>query len=245
MAGQRPIAFPAGPLVAMRPPRTRPSPPEFERFATPSPPRLGEVAVSRDYPAKFELTRQGDPALCVFLIESGMVKLIMGHADGRPDRIVALRGRGWVLGADAVIAHEPYVATTITLAPSKVAKLPADEFLRLLESDRELAKHIHQMHAREVTAGHTQLGDESTPAKVRLLSLLADLTSAFKPDPRTDEVRVKVPLRQLEIAQLLGVAPQYLSKLLKEMEGEGVLRRAKDGIVVYHAKLNLQRPEMN
>ena len=229
----------------MRPPQTRPIPPEFERFSTPPPPRLSEVSLSRTYPAGFELTRQGDPALCVFLIESGLVKLILGHADGRQDRIVALRAHGWVLGADAVIAHEPYVATTITAVPSKVAKLGAEEFLRLLVADRSLARHIHEMHAREVTASHNQLGGESTPARTRLLWLLADLAIPIKSEQRADEVRVRVPLKQWEIAQIIGVAPPYLNKLIKEMEAEGVLRREKGWIVVYDAQLNLQRPEMN
>lgn len=191
------------------------------------------------------MTRQGDPALCVFVVESGLVKLILGHADGRHDRIVALRAHGWVLGADAVIAGEPYVGTNITVVPSKIGKVAAGEFLRLMETDRALAKHIHEMHAREVVAGHVRLADESTPLKTRLLWLLADLAVATKPDPRTDEVHVKVPLKQWEIAQLLGVAAPYLNKLIKQMESEGILGREKGGIVVSRARLEAQRSEMN
>lgn len=57
--------------------------------------------------------------------------------------------RGWVLGAAAAIANDLYVATAVAVVPSKVAKLDADEFLRLLETDRSLSSHIHGMHARE------------------------------------------------------------------------------------------------
>ena len=244
MDGLCSLAFPPV-SAAMRPPQARPDPPEFERFSTPSPPRLGEVAISRTYEAGFELERQGDPALCVFLVESGLVKLLIGHADGRQERIVTLRSSGWVLGADAVVAHQPYAATAVTIHPSGVGKIAADEFLRLMETDRALAKHIHEMHAREVIAGQAQLGDESTPVKVRLLQFLADLASATTSGPGSDELRVKVPLKQWEIAQLLGVAPPYLNKLIKEIEGEGLISRQRRGIVVHLAKLDLRRLELN
>ncbi|HEY2956364.1 MAG TPA: Crp/Fnr family transcriptional regulator [Candidatus Eisenbacteria bacterium] len=205
---------------------------KFEHFAVPSRQRISQFSRLRLCRAGLELFRQGDPAESVFLIERGLVKLIRAHSDGREDRIVGLRARGWVLGAAAAITNEPYVATAIAVAPSQISRLAAPEFLRLLETDRALSRRIHQMHAREVCGSLSQLGDESTSARTRLRRFLEDLASANGPVAHPREVRIEIPLRQWEIAQLLGVAPPYLSELMKEMQAKGVFRREEPGVLV-------------
>ena len=43
---------------------------------------------------------------------------------------------------------------------------------------------------------------------------------------------IRCPLRQWEVAQLVGVTPSYVSQLLGELEREGVVRRERGWIWV-------------
>ncbi len=46
-------------------------------------------------------------------------------------------------------------------------------------------------------------------------------------------VRLKLPLKRKEIAQMLAVVPSYVSDLFKELEGEGIiLRESRSAILV-------------
>jgi len=49
-------------------------------------------------------------------------------------------------------------------------------------------------------------------------------------------IRFELPLRNWELAQLLGVTPEHLSRILRDLTKEGIIRRAKGWILV-------ERPE--
>lgn len=211
---------------------------DFERFAIPSSIPISEFSPGRLHRAGSQLFSQGDPAQSVFRIEGGLVKLIRSHADGRGERIVGLRARGWVLGAAAAIANELYVATAVAVVTCKVARLGAAAFLQRLGSDHSLMTHILGMHAHEVCSSLTQLGAESISATTRLRQLLVDLASPIRTGDHPHEYRVEIPLRQWELAQLLGVAAPYLSELLSDLETEGALRREGHGVMIIHSDLD-------
>jgi len=65
-------------------------------------------------------------------------------------------------------------------------------------------------------------------ARQRLEQLLLQMISSKS----QKEMRLKWPLKLEEIAQLIAVQPEHLSRVLKEMEEEGMIQREKGGIVV-------------
>lgn len=186
-------------------------------FAHSAPGTISAFPTGRYRPAGYEVLRQGEPVDSVYFIERGLVKLVRAHPDGREERIVGLRSRGWILGAAAAIAREPFVVTAITVTPSLIARLSRQEFERLLASDPTISRCVHQMHAREVCAGLAQIGEDGIPARKRLqhfLSILAPADGRWPP-PLDD-----LPLRQWEIAQLVGVTRQYLCRLMAELAAD-------------------------
>jgi CRP-like cAMP-binding protein len=99
------------------------------------------------------------------------------------------------------------------------------------------------MHSNEV---HTELEHvvelNALSARRRFEHLLRRLARALQPSGE-DEVRVTIPLRQREIAQLIGVTAPYLSELTRELEVCGWLRREKDSLVLLHPCANRHRTE--
>jgi len=45
-------------------------------------------------------------------------------------------------------------------------------------------------------------------------------------------MRIHNPLKHWEIAQLISVTPQHLSRLLKRLEEEGIIRRNKGWLII-------------
>jgi len=190
------------------------------------------LAPAQVYPAAIELYQQGSPAQEVYFIDRGLVKLIYLEQDGR-ELIVDLRSPGWLLGAASAIVQKPHSVTAVTLTRCHLRHIPADLFLSLLKSDTQLSWQLHQMHSHEVcdqVSRVVQLGCLS--ARHRLEHLLWQLISALELNGAQKDVRLQLPLKHQEIAELIVVTPAYLSRLFNQLEKEGSLQRKKGWLII-------------
>jgi CRP/FNR family transcriptional regulator, cyclic AMP receptor protein len=176
--------------------------------------------------------RQCELASEVFFIETGTCKLVH-HRPNVGDKLVGLRGPGF-LAADAAILSLPYPVTAVSLSVCCISRLPAGRFRDLVRSVPEFSWQLHRMLSEELyleTGRVAELGELS--ARERLLQFLDNLHRDVPQDGELrDEVRVRVPLKQWEIAQLLAIAPPYLCTLIGQLEREGLLRRESDTFVL-------------
>jgi CRP/FNR family transcriptional regulator len=180
------------------------------------------------FPTLTELFTQGSPSHGVFCLHSGLAKLINLGRDG-DEFIVGLRSSGWILGAAAVMIQEPYPVTAVTVTPCCLHFIPSADFRRLVDLDAEFARHLLQLYSREVYDQTSQMAMLGTlKARQRLERLLAQLI----PPHEQNETRLKLPLKFEEVAQLIAVKPEHLSRVLKQLEDEGLIRRDKGWIIV-------------
>lgn len=186
-------------------------------------------------PPAVVLFQQGEPAGQVYLIRRGLVKLLRMEEGGQ-EMIVALRRPGWFLGAAAVILGEPYPVSATTVTRSHFSHLSADQFRRLLKDDLSFSWQLHQMHSSEVysqTIRFAEMG--GLRARKRLRQLLwefaANQATQERPGAGRD-IRLEIPLKHWELAQLLAITPVYLSRLLQQMEEEGLIRRSKGWLII-------------
>jgi CRP/FNR family cyclic AMP-dependent transcriptional regulator len=177
------------------------------------------------YPAGCTITEQGAPASEVFHIEQGLLKLVRLDRSGG-DAIVGLRSSGCFLGAEAVLLDDSHPVTAITLSPCLLSRMDAGAFRERVRSNLEFSWHLHVAHCRELQDDTVQRADfASLPAKDRLLRVFERLAG----DEREGRaVTVRVPLKQWEIARLIGVTPQYVCQLMAQLESEGMLERNGD-----------------
>ena len=47
------------------------------------------------------------------------------------------------------------------------------------------------------------------------------------------EIRLQLPLKKQEIAELIAVTPEYLSLVVKRMQQQGIIRWNKSWLVIY------------
>ena len=187
--------------------------------------KLSQIAV---YPPAAELFRQGFRAQGIYCIHSGLVKLVNLTPDGK-ELIVGLRSSGWILGAPAVIIQKPHPVTAVTLMHCHLHYCPGVDFLRFAKFNVEFSKHLLHLYSCEVYDHIRHLVMLGTlTARQRLEQLLLQMISSKS----QKEMRLKWPLKLEEIAQLIAVQPEHLSRVLKEMEEEGIIQREKGGIVV-------------
>lgn len=185
----------------------------------------------KDQPPGTELFTQGHPIRHIYLIERGVVKLTHTDMAGH-EMIVVLRPSGRMLGATSVILDNPAPASAVTLTACQVRCLSAEVFSSLLENDIEFLHqvlHAISQNSYEQTIHLSQLGTVS--ARSRLAYLLLQ----FIPDSAQDqggEIRLKLPVTKADLARLLAISPEHLSRKLGELEKMGIIRRSKGWIYV-------------
>jgi CRP-like cAMP-binding protein len=191
---------------------------------------FGKWGVVRNYASRSELFQQGTPADDVYFIHEGMVKLVWGESTGK-QTILRLRWSGSFIGVPAVVTGQPYLTSTITLVPSVLERIPAEKFLQHLQTDPDFAWKVHQIQSREVHEQLNWLGEMACcSARSRLRNFFSRLTEVRKVDGKKS--RVRLPLKQKEVAELIAVTPEHLSRLLHELSRDGLLQLRRGSIVI-------------
>jgi len=194
--------------------------------------KLSDLAATQAYSPGVQLFQQGCPAEDVYFIGSGLVKLTILDQGGT-EVIVCLRSAGWILGATAVILKESHQTSAATLTRCQLQRVLAADLRKLLKSNPELSWCVHEIHSRELRTHLERLTALATQsARSRLTHLLSQVIQGSDSDVSTQEYALKIPLRQWEIAQLLAITPEHISRLLKSLERDGLVRRQKSILVI-------------
>lgn len=193
---------------------------------------LDKLAPSQIYPADVVLFQQGALAREVYFLDSGLVKYSHIIRRGR-EFIVDLRFPGSLLGIASVIVQKPYPVAAITLTQCRLRRIAATDFISSIRLDSSFSWSVQQMQCYELyneVARIVQLG--SLSAQDRVEHLLWQLNSVMSLNQKGKEIRLRLLLKRWEISQMVGITPQYLSKLLKHMEEDGIIRQEKGWIVI-------------
>jgi CRP-like cAMP-binding protein len=182
-----------------------------------------------------ELITQGRSVDQVWLIISGMVKLSFVEQYGG-EVISNLRSAGCIVGAEAALLEESSLVTATTVTSCQVRHFPADGVRHLLQSSATLAFHMSRTIARETLDQTTAMMDATSgKARQRLVHLLRQL-SVRRTNTDSGSLPSIVPLKRHELAKLLAVTPEHLSRLIRILQHEGILHREKRGVVLQNTK---------
>lgn len=166
-----------------------------------------------DYPSGAVIYHAGAHGDWLFTVRAGAIKLVRYSSDGA-QRILRILRPGDVCGLEALV-RPAYEHTAITLAPTKLCRIPRGIVERLNRETPRLQKplleHWHAALA-EADAWLAELAAGHADVKTRVARLLLRLSG----DSRPGEV---IRLSLEDIGAILGVAPESASRAL------GLLRR--------------------
>lgn len=98
----------------------------------------------RSFEAGEIIMRQGDTGDCAYLIEDGMVEIIIEKPDGRIQH-VGTRGPGALIGEMAIVDSAPRTATVRALKPCKMLEITKDDFTNRLTGADPVMQMIMQV----------------------------------------------------------------------------------------------------
>ena len=167
----------------------------------------------REVDKSITLINQEEKASSVFLIRRGLVKL-RAISPGGGELILGLRASGWYAGGASVISQTSSIYSVITLTPCTVSEIPAHLFRSALMDSAKLSRHFLDTVCNELTsiaAAQTHL--MSSSPEERLMQFLRERS----PDLRRQVLDPLPALKQIELAMLLGMTPEHLSRLFRRI----------------------------
>jgi CRP/FNR family transcriptional regulator len=175
-------------------------------------------------PAQRRVFSQGQLADHLLLVSSGSVKVFARSSEGREVVLYRVQtGEMCTLTTACLLGHTAYPAESITETETVAIKLPADQFDRLLNQSDSFRRFVFagfSSRLAEIMKRFEQLLLDSVHRR------LAD----FLLQRRNDEGVVGMTHEML--AQEIGTAREVVSRHLKTMEQEGMIRTRRGQIEI-------------
>jgi CRP/FNR family transcriptional regulator len=169
------------------------------------------------------------------------VKLTRSEPSGR-QVLVGLRAPGWLLGAAAAPLGLPHPITAETVTTCALRQLAKGDYLTLLETNIRVSHWVQRMQARQTYEQIVLLGTlGALSPRQRLEQFLVHQIPSGSVALVPGLVQLTLPLLQQELAQAIGVSPEHLSRLLKQLDVEGLIVRRKGRLQIPNDSVLLRR----
>jgi CRP-like cAMP-binding protein len=179
----------------------------------------------RELTAGEVLFHQGDPALAIFTVETGRLRIVRHTLQGKMVTFqVARSGESF---AEAALFADIYNCDAVAEVASRVAAYPKPLLLELLHDYPELTQDFMVRLVKQIQCLKVRLELRDIPsAHERVLQYLRLMAEP------ADKLTINFDRPLKDIASELGLTPETLSRVLTRLEKEGVITRTKQKITL-------------
>lgn len=197
-------------------------------------PELDQVlafAVVERYPAGRVIFRRGESGRSLVLIVEGQVKVSVSASDTK-EAVLAVLGRGEILGEMAILENKSRSADATALTPCEVLLVQRRDFIPFLEGNPAVAIRLLTMICDRLRRTSALLEDRVLlHLPERLAKTLLDLAAPGESQCRPG-TRIDLPIRQKVFASLLGTSRETLNKQLHAWQSAGLITLSRDAVVI-------------
>ena len=172
----------------------------------------------RKVPAHEHLYFEGDRRDCVYVVESGWVKLYRTLIDGQR-QVVGFANGGSILGLESEGEH---INGCEAVTEVCVRAIPVARIKEVCKTDPDFAEQILRQIGRQLGAAQAQLatvGVQSAEQKLATFLLsIADLCEA------SEDGEFDLPMRRGDMAEFLGLRLETVSRKMTDFQRRGWIR---------------------
>ena len=175
--------------------------------------------------------REGVSPSGIFYIRKGMAKKYKVDKEGK-EQIIYVANTGELIGYHALLAGERYPDSAAALEESRIAFIPKEDFLEVLESSKRLSQWLLKTlsHEFSVFANSVALFAQKN-VRERLAMQLILMREKYKQD-FSPGMAVEINLSREDLASLVGTARENIVRMLKDFKQEGILTTKGRKIII-------------
>ncbi|MEB3118726.1 MAG: Crp/Fnr family transcriptional regulator [Limnothrix sp.] len=189
--------------------------------------------VTRTHPSNQVILLENDWGGSVYFILEGWVKIRTYNLEGKEVTLNIL-GRGEIFGEMAALDEVPRSTDAITLAPTTIGSIPAQDFITLVETEPQAGIKLAQLMGRRLRQVNRRLRLRESDSVSRVADILMFLAEG---QGRSSDRGVEIPnLPHRELSSLSGLARETVTRVLTKLEKKSLIER--DGDVLRIPSLN-------
>jgi CRP-like cAMP-binding protein len=177
------------------------------------------------------LIRQGEPAERLYVVESGLLKLVQPTDQGR-HVIARFVGPSEPVGGVVALEGGAYPVTAIAVAPTRLHVWTRSALVPLLQRFPQVRANITRELASHMTDAMSRVRELTTErVEQRLARAILRLADQCG-HPTTEGIRIEHALTRQDLADITGTTLYTVSRTLSQWESEGRVRSAGRRIIV-------------
>lgn len=174
----------------------------------------------KKYDKKETIFREDDYANNLYFIIKGKVKCVKTDYFGK-DFLNDMYGKGEFIGYMTLFENGIYHETATAMEPTEVAVIPKQDFLTLVQKNRDVAATFIKMLSNNVVEKEKRLLQVAyAPLRERLAEAILDLKEKGHFNDNTTQT---MEISRLDLANIVGTAKESLIRTLTELKKEGLL----------------------
>lgn len=187
---------------------------------------LAALGHARTYPKGTIIVTEGEPALSMYLVHEGQLRVFVSDEDGREVELNTI-GPGQYFG-ELMLGSQVRTATVQTTTRTRLTMITRAEFERALAERPSLAFHVIQhLIDRVRQLSRSVQGLVSMDVYGRVARLFGELAR------EEDGVRfVPGPLSQQKIADRVGASRSMINRILQDLAAGGYIEASRERIVL-------------
>jgi CRP-like cAMP-binding protein len=182
--------------------------------------------VSRSHPANQVILLENDWGSSVYFILDGWVKIRTYNLDGKEVTLNIL-GKGELFGEMAALDESPRSTDVITLAPTLIGNMPAQDFVQLIHTEPLGGIRLAQLMGRRLRQVNRRLRLRESDSTSRVADILLFLAEGQGKQLK-DGVMEIPNLPHRELSSLSGLARETVTRVLSKLEKKNLIRRDRD-----------------
>ncbi|MEY3870062.1 MAG: hypothetical protein RLZZ338_3953 [Cyanobacteriota bacterium] len=182
--------------------------------------------VSRSHPANQVILLENDWGSSVYFILDGWVKIRTYNLDGKEVTLNIL-GKGELFGEMAALDESPRSTDVITLAPTLIGNMPAQDFVQLIHTEPLGGIRLAQLMGRRLRQVNRRLRLRESDSTSRVADILLFLAEGQGKQLK-DGVMEIPNLPHRELSSLSGLARETVTRVLSKLEKKNVIHRDRD-----------------
>lgn len=183
--------------------------------------QIEAIGILRQYTAGEILFYEGDKSNYFHFLLAGEVNVFKISAAHETMLIHRFHAPS-LIAEVATLKQIPYPASCESIEDSTVLKIARNPFLELLQNDPSLSIALISSLTQKIGALESSLQRHSAPnALAKVARLIRDDRAIFH------------RLKGVEIARMLGITPETLSRMIKKLKSEGIITHTKqEGLIL-------------
>lgn len=199
---------------------------------------LASIAIPRQFAEGQVIFIEGEPANYLYILESGWVKASRMSPEGR-EQAMLIAKPGEIFGDVALFTNTPYPGTVVALEAVKVWAIEKSDIVTLVTRYPELALAVIHSLGQRILYYIGLVEDLS------LRNVEARLANTLLKNAEHSQGRLLVRRRKWAtfdtMANRLGTVRDVLSRALRSLEEEGLIRVEKHAIIILDSEGLAQR----